>query len=153
MLPEHAEELTMPAKERLRLDEEEGLFPGPNHPGQEYQKKPVRLFVHWSLDLSAQDDELLPQQRVFCQQFGFPSGQIGERSEHKGGRQRFDPPQNTFLERTQVQTDSLLDRGKYREHEWNLFFTKIGASSEHTRNRNRIDCTFLSCALARKLAR
>ena len=106
----------MPAQECLRLDQEKRLFPGPNHPGQKDQEKPIRLFLHRPLDLSAQDDELLPQQRVFRQQFGFASGQIGERSEHKGGRWWFEPTQNTFLERLQAQTDSSLDQEKYREH-------------------------------------
>ena len=121
---EQTKKLTVPAEKRLWLDQEERLFPGSDHPCQEHQEKPIRLAVHWSLDLSAQDDELLPQQRVFRQQFGFASSQIGERSEDKGGRQGFDPPQNTFLERMQAQTDSLFHRGTYREHERNLFFIK-----------------------------
>ena len=107
----------MPAKECLRLDQEKRLFPGLNHPGQKDQEKPIRLFVHRSLDLSAQDDELLPQQRVFRQQFGFASSQIGERSEYQGSRQWFDPPQNTLLELMQAQADTVFDRGKEREHE------------------------------------
>ena len=44
---------------RLWLDKEKGLFPGPNHSGQEQQEKSVGLFVNWSLDLSMKDDELL----------------------------------------------------------------------------------------------
>jgi hypothetical protein len=44
---------------RLWLDKEKGLFPGPNHSGQEHQEKSVRLSVNWSLDLSMKDDELL----------------------------------------------------------------------------------------------
>ena len=78
MYPEQTEELTMPAKKRFGLTEEERLFPGPRHPGQERQKQPIRLFAYRSLDLSTQDHELLPQQRVFRQQFGFASGQIGD---------------------------------------------------------------------------
>jgi len=39
----------------------------------------------------------MSQQHVFRQQFGFASGQISKRSEHKGGHQWFDPPQNMFL--------------------------------------------------------
>jgi hypothetical protein len=58
-LPDHAEELTMPAQQRLWLEKVEGLFPGPNHSGQEYQEKPVRLFVYGSFDLSMEDGELL----------------------------------------------------------------------------------------------
>jgi hypothetical protein len=57
--PEQAEELTMPAQQRLWLEKVECLFPGPNHFGQEYQEKPVRLFVYRSFDLSMEDGELL----------------------------------------------------------------------------------------------
>jgi hypothetical protein len=83
-----------------------------------------------------------PQSRLFAAMsliklivFGFASGQIGERFEYKGGRQRFDPPQNPFFERMQVQTDSLFDWGTYSEHEWNPFFINIGAWLEpYTQN-------------------
>ncbi len=33
-LPEHAEELTMPAQQRLWLEKVERMFPGPKHSGQ-----------------------------------------------------------------------------------------------------------------------
>ena len=49
----------MPSQKRLWLDKEKRLFPGPNHFGQEYQEKPVRLFVYRSFDLSMKDGELL----------------------------------------------------------------------------------------------
>jgi len=81
------------------------------------KKKPVCFPADGTFNLSTQDDELLPQQRVFRQQFGFASGQIGERAEHKRSRQWFDPPRNTFLECMQAETDSLLKRGKYIQHE------------------------------------
>jgi len=73
------------------------------------QEKPVRLFVHRSLDLPAQDDELLPQQRVFRQQFGFASGQIGECPNHEGGRRWLHPTQNLFWKRMKAERDELLD--------------------------------------------
>jgi hypothetical protein len=49
----------MPTQQRLWLDKQKRLFPGPNHSGQQHQEKPVSLFVNWSLDLSMEDDELL----------------------------------------------------------------------------------------------
>jgi hypothetical protein len=52
-------------KKRLGLNEEERLFPGPRHSGQEHQKQPIRLFVYRSLDVSTQDDELLPRASRF----------------------------------------------------------------------------------------
>jgi hypothetical protein len=96
-------------QKRLRLDDKERLFPGSNYSGEKYQEHAICFPVNWSFDLSTQDDQLLSQQRVFRQQFGSASGQISTRSEHKGGRQWFDPTQNTFLERMQVETDALLD--------------------------------------------
>ena len=57
--PEQAEELMMPAQKRLWPDQEEGLFPGPNHPGQEHQEKSVRRPIDGSFDLSTKDDQLL----------------------------------------------------------------------------------------------
>jgi len=102
----------MPAHKRLRLDDKERLFPGPNHSGEKYQEHSVCFAVNWSYDLSTQDDQLMSQQRVFHQQFGSASGQISKRSGHKGGRQWFDPTPNTFLERMQAKIDMLLDRGK-----------------------------------------
>ena len=73
----------MPAKKRLGLNEEERLFPGPRHSGQEHQKEPVGLPVNWSFDPSMKDDQLVSKQCVFRKQFGFASGYIGERSEQK----------------------------------------------------------------------
>jgi hypothetical protein len=51
-LPEQAEELTMEAEDGLRLDNEEGLFPCSDHPGQKYQEEPIPLPVCRSFDLS-----------------------------------------------------------------------------------------------------
>ena len=49
----------MPAKNSLRLDDEEGLFPGPNHPDQKHQEQPVCLLVDRSFDLSTKHDQLV----------------------------------------------------------------------------------------------
>jgi hypothetical protein len=68
-------------QQRLWLDKEKGLFPGPNHASQEHQEQPVRLPINWSLDLSMEDDELLSYQCVFCNQFRFSPGNISERAE------------------------------------------------------------------------
>ncbi len=117
----------MPAKQRLRLDKKERLFPSPNHPGQEHQKKPVRFPVDRALYLSPENDQLVSQQRVFRKEFGFPSGQIGEYAKHKGGRWWFNPAQKTFLKRMKAETDTLFDGGEYTQHELNLSFVKMGA--------------------------
>jgi hypothetical protein len=109
VFPEQTEELTMPTQKRLWLYDKERLFPVPNDSREKYEEHSICFLVYRSFDLSTQDDQLVSQQCVFCQQFGFASGQIGERFEYKGGRQWFDPPQNPFLKRMQVQTDALFD--------------------------------------------
>src|SRR2546427_424686 len=101
----------------------------------------LHILLDAPFDFSTQNDQLMSQQRVFCQQFGFASGQISKRSGYKRSRQWFDPTPNTFLERMQAKTDALLDRGKYAQHEWNLLFVKIGAWSEHMYRMDRGDCT------------
>jgi hypothetical protein len=47
-------------QERLWLDQEECLFPGSGHPGKKHQEKPIRLPIGRSLDLSTENDQLLP---------------------------------------------------------------------------------------------
>jgi hypothetical protein len=85
-------------------------------PGQQHQKKPVCFPTDGTFHLSTQDDQLLPQQRVFRQLFGFASGQIGECTNHGGGRWWLYPPQNVFLKRMEAEKDALLDRGKRTAH-------------------------------------
>jgi hypothetical protein len=103
-------------QKRLGLDKKERLFPGPNHAGQEHQEESVSLPIDRPFDVSTENDQLVSQQRVFRQQFSLASGQIGKRAEHQGGRRRFDPTQNPFLEHMQAEADSLLDRGKHTQH-------------------------------------
>ncbi len=76
----------------------------------------VRPAIDRLFDLSTENDELVSQQRVFRQQFSLASGQVGKHAEHQGGRRRFDPTQNSFLEHMKVEADSSLDRGKHTEH-------------------------------------
>ncbi|HEX4204702.1 MAG TPA: hypothetical protein VHZ51_11025 [Ktedonobacteraceae bacterium] len=122
----------MPAQQRLGLDQEQRLLPRSDHPDEEYQAQSIHLPADGSFDLSMQNDQLLAQERVFSQQFGFASGQIGKSANDKRGCRRFDPIQETFLERKQARTNALLDQGKHTEHKWNLFFVKMGTWPKHT---------------------
>ena len=74
----------------------------------------------------------MSQQGIFRQQFGFSSGQIGERSEQKGGRWWSAPTRQTFLERMKAEKYALLDRDEYTKHELNLSFVKIGALEDQS---------------------
>ena len=118
---------------------------------QEATEEPIGLLASWSFDVPMQDDELLPQQRVFDKQFGLFSGQIGERAEQKRGRRWFDPPRNTFLECMKTETDALLDRDEETKHKLNLSFVKKGVLPESTSKMNLVDCTRISHASARRL--
>ena len=117
----------MPTKKRLWLNKEERLLPGPNHPGQQHQKKPIRLAVDRAFDLSPENNQLVSQQRVFRKKFGFSSGQIDECAQHKGGRRWFNPTQKAFLKRMKAEADTLFDGGEDTQHESNLSFAKMGA--------------------------
>ena len=75
---------------RLRLDDKECLFPGPNHSSEKQQAEPICLLAGRSFDLPIQDDELLPQQRVFDKQFGLAFGKVCDRFQQKGGKELFD---------------------------------------------------------------
>jgi hypothetical protein len=105
-----------PREISLWLYDKERLFPVPNHSREKYEEHSICFLVYRSFDLSTQDDQLVSQQCVFCQQFGFTSGQVGDSPKHEESRWWFDPSRNTFLERVKAETDVLLDRGKYRQH-------------------------------------
>jgi hypothetical protein len=117
VLPEHTEEFTMPTKKRLWLNKEECLFPGPHHPGQQHQKKPVSLAVDRAFDLSPKNAQLVSQQRVFRKEFGFPTHHFGKCATHKGSRRWFEPTRKRGLERATARTHSLLDQSEYTTHE------------------------------------
>jgi hypothetical protein len=69
------------------------------------------------VDLSTEDDQLVPQQGVFRKEFRCSSRHVGKRAEHKGSRRWFDPTRKTGRERATVGTDSLLDQSEYTTHE------------------------------------
>jgi len=60
VLPEQAEEFTVPAQKGLWLDKEKRLFPGPNHPGKNHKEQPIGLQIDGVFDLSTEDDQLVP---------------------------------------------------------------------------------------------
>jgi hypothetical protein len=99
VLPQQAEEFTMPVQEHFRLDKEQSLLPRTDSPGEKYQEQSICLSADGSFDVSTQDDQLLAQERIFRQEFGFASDQINECCERKGGRGWFEPTQNPFVER------------------------------------------------------
>lgn len=81
----------------------------------------------------------------------FPEGPISERAEQKGSRRWFDPTEKTFVERVKAETNSLLDGNDQMKRQLNLSFFKRSRTAESQWILNCIDCTFLPCALTRKL--
>src|SRR5258708_9160176 len=71
MLPKEAQALAMPPEKRLRPNEKESLPPCPNGPCQKHQAESIRFRVCWSFDLSPKDHELLAQESILGNQFGF----------------------------------------------------------------------------------
>jgi hypothetical protein len=69
----------MPTQKRFWLDNEQGLFPGPNRPRQQNQEHPVRFGTGRSFHLPMEDDKLLAKERVFCHKFGLASGNVCQR--------------------------------------------------------------------------
>jgi len=116
VLPKHTEEFTRPSQQRLRLDDKERLFPGPNHTSEKQQAEPICLLAGRSFDVPMQDDELLPQQRVFDKQFGLAFSKVCDRSQQKGGGARFHPTNNAISERVKTQSHSMPERDENREH-------------------------------------
>jgi len=62
----------MPPQERLWLDNEQGLLPCTRRSSEKNQHHPIPLRASWSFDLPTQDDELLPEEGIFCHEFGLP---------------------------------------------------------------------------------
>ncbi len=81
----------MPSQKRPWLDNDQGLFPGPNRPRKKNQEHPVRFGTGGSFHLSPDDDQLLTKKRVFCHEFGLASGKVCQRPQQERGGVRFCP--------------------------------------------------------------
>jgi hypothetical protein len=69
----------MPAQDRLWLDDDQCLFPGPNQSREKHEEDPIPSGIDRSFDLSAQDNQLLSEERVFYHEFGLASGKVSQR--------------------------------------------------------------------------
>jgi hypothetical protein len=81
-LPIELKSLAMSLQERFWLNNEKRLLPGPNHPCQKHQKHSIRFGAGWAFHLSAQDDQMLSQERIFCHEFGLSSGKVLRQRSH-----------------------------------------------------------------------
>ncbi len=106
----------MPHEECLRLNNQEGLPPGPNSPCQKHHQDAICFRIYWPFHLSAKNDELLPQECVFCHKFGPASGKICYRPKDEGGGVRFGPVDKAAVERLKAKACQPLHEGENLMH-------------------------------------
>jgi hypothetical protein len=116
VLPKELETLAMPAQQRLWLNDDEGLFPGPNHSCQEHQEHAVCLGTGRSFHLSTQDEQLLTQERVFCHKLGPAPGKIVQRPKQERGGVWFGPGDEAMVERLKTNACHPLHEGENPMH-------------------------------------
>ncbi len=78
VFPKETEPLAMPMEERIRLDDNEGLFPPPNAIREEEQPEAVTAIETRAYDPALQNEELVSQQRIFREELRAAERQIGE---------------------------------------------------------------------------
>jgi hypothetical protein len=115
----------MPTQERLRLNNEKRLLPGPNHPCEKHQEHPIRLGVCGSFDLSAEDNQLLAEECIFRHEFGLASGKVSQRSQNERGVGWFGPIDKAVLERLKAHACQSLDEGDNTMHSVRFPFVKM----------------------------
>jgi hypothetical protein len=59
VLPVQAKELTRPSQQGVWLNDQEGLLPGTNQPGQQDEEDAIGPGDWWPFHLSPENDELL----------------------------------------------------------------------------------------------
>ena len=110
--PQDLETLTMPPKQRLRLNDEQGLLPGANDPRQQDQEHVVGPGTGRPFHLSAQNDELLTQECIFCHEFGLASGKVSQRRKQQRGGVRFGPSDEAMVEQLMTKACQLHEKGE-----------------------------------------
>ena len=76
---------------RLWLNDEERLFPVPNHSCQEDEEHAIRFRACGAFHLAPEDAELLSQEGIFCHQLGLASAKVGQGLQRQGGSERSGP--------------------------------------------------------------
>jgi len=118
----------MPPQERLRLDNEQGLLPCMRRSSQKNQDHPIPLRACWSFDLPTEDDELLPEEGVFCHEFGLPPGKVSHRSYYERGASRLCPVDEAVIECSKAVACQSLDGGEKAMHSVQFSFMKMSRS-------------------------
>ena len=84
--PEQPESRAVPAKNGLRLDEEQGAAPPGKKPREQDEQTALVAAKGGAFDAARCDDELLAQKRVLGDQLGARTGQIGDEATPRRSR-------------------------------------------------------------------
>ena len=99
---------------------------------QKDQDQAIRFCKCWSFDLPTQDDELLPEEGVFCHELGLASGKVSHRTQHERGIGRFGPVDEAVVERLKTHVCQALDEGDNRLHRLPLRDAHLDIELEET---------------------
>ena len=106
----------MPPQERLWLNNQQRVLPGPNGSCQEYQEQPIRFGKGGSFHVPTEDDERLSEEGVFSHQFGLASGKVCQRPQQERSGGRFRPVSEAVVERLKAKAYRPRDEGENSMH-------------------------------------
>jgi hypothetical protein len=98
------------------LNNDKRLFPCSSHSGQQHQEHAICSRASRSFDVSAEHDELLPEECVFCHEFGRASGKVSQRPQCERGGVRLCPVDQTAVERLNTKACQPRDEGENPLH-------------------------------------
>ncbi len=107
----------MPAQQRVRLDDQDGLLPRPHAAGQQDQEGAISIGQVRPFDLSVKDNELLTEQGVFRDELRLRADKIVQTPAYKRGGRWLRPEGELFPEQVHASGDHLPDPiHQVREH-------------------------------------
>lgn len=98
----------MPAENRLRLDDEQGLVPTLQPAREQNDARPISLRQARSFDRAVEHDELLAEQGVFDDQLRLDLDQVMDAALGECDARRLGPRPEMVLERLHAGRDRLL---------------------------------------------
>jgi hypothetical protein len=106
----------MPPQQCIWLNDQKGLLPGPNQPGQQDEKDAIGPGDGWLFHLPFEDNELLAQEGIFRDQFGLASAKICHGLQQQGGQEWFGPLSKASGERIPAAILHPLEMGHNTGH-------------------------------------
>jgi hypothetical protein len=115
----------MPPPERFWLNNEKGLPPGANQPGQEHKACSIGLGASRSFQLPMEYAELVALEGVFRHELGPASAKSAECCERQRGSEQLCPPSKARAEHVQAAPKRPVEMRKKWVHNMNFSFTKM----------------------------